>query len=68
MNELIWFKNVTYLWLLLNASWALVFCMDTHVCTISKVIGINDGKRNMFVKQRIHKWSYMRKNKYGCQM
>ena len=25
-----------------NTSWAVVFCIDTHVCTISKVIGINE--------------------------
>ena len=27
-----------------NISQALVFCTDTHVCTISKVIGINEEK------------------------
>ena len=30
-----------YLWLSPNSSWALVFCIDTNVCTISKVIDIN---------------------------
>ena len=32
------------MWLSLNTSWPLVFCIDTHVCTISKVIGINEEK------------------------
>ena len=30
--------------LTLNTSWALVFCIDTHVSTISKGIGINKEK------------------------
>ena len=34
--------NVKYLWVSLNTSWALVFCLDTHVWTISKVTGINE--------------------------
>ena len=54
-----------YLWLSLNTSWALVFCIDTHVSTISKVIDIhththmyaclqNGIAGNMSFKQRIH--------------
>ena len=44
MKEQMWLTNVKYLWLSLNTSWVLVFCVDTHVCTISKVIGINKEK------------------------
>ena len=40
MQEQIWLINVKHLWLSLNTSWALVFCIDTHVCTTSKVIDI----------------------------
>ena len=40
-----------------STSWTLVFCIDTHVYTISKVI-----------KQANNKWSLMRKYKYGYQM
>ena len=39
----------------------------THVCTVSKVVGINTENK-MSAKQGIHKWSLMIKNKYGCQM
>ena len=36
--------SVKYLRLSLKSSWALVFCIDTHVCTISKVVGLNKEK------------------------
>ena len=36
--------NAKYLWLSFNTSWVLVFVKDTHVYTISKVIGINKEK------------------------
>ena len=39
MNEQIWLTDAKYLWLSLNSSW--VFCIDTCVYTISKVIGMN---------------------------
>ena len=39
MKKQVWLRNVKYLRLSLNTSWALVFCIDTHVCTISKFIG-----------------------------
>ena len=45
-----------YLWLTLHTSWPLVFCIDTHVCTVSKVISINKEKE-MSAKQRIYKFS-----------
>ena len=38
----------------------------THVCTVSKVVGIHTEK--MSAKQLIHKWLVMIKNKYGCFM
>ena len=41
-------------WLLFITSLALVFLIDTHVCIISMVIGINKEK-NMSAKQGIHK-------------
>ena len=64
------YKNVKYFWLSLNTSLALLFFIDTRVCTISKVIGINEEeeiclpnreyichrleKINMFVKYILH--------------
>ena len=44
MKENVWLTNVKYLWLSLNTLWALAFCIDTHVYTISKVIGIYEEK------------------------
>ena len=44
VKEQMWLAKVKYLWLLLNTSWGLVFCIDAHVCTISKAIGINKEK------------------------
>ena len=65
MNEQIWFTSVKYLWLSLNTSWILLFCIDTCVCTITNVTGINVEKRNTSAKQGMHKCSQMRKNKCG---
>ena len=39
----------------------------SHVCIVSKVIGINTRKQNMSGKQGINKCSLIIKNKYGCQ-
>ena len=39
----------------------------THVCTVSKVTGMNTEK-DMSAKQGIHNWSLMIKNKYGCEL
>ena len=36
MKQQVWLANVKYLWLSLITSWALVFCIDTDVFTISK--------------------------------
>ena len=44
MKEEIWLTHATYLWLSLNTSWALVFCIDTHLCTVFKFTGTNKGK------------------------
>ena len=66
LKEQIQLTNVEYLWLSHKMSWTLVFCVDTHMCTISKVIGINEEK--LSAKQGIHKQPYTRKNRYGCQM
>ena len=55
-DDQLWLTNVKYFWLSLYTSWALVFCIGTHVCTISKVIGINEEKE-MSAKQGIHKCS-----------
>ena len=41
VKEQMWPIN---LWLSFNTSWPLVFCIDTHMCTISKGIGINQEK------------------------
>ena len=41
VKEKIWLTNIKYLWLSLNTSWPLVFCIDTHLFTISNAIGIN---------------------------
>ena len=41
MKEHIWNTNIKYLRLSLNTSWALVFCVHTFWCTISKVVGKN---------------------------
>ena len=38
----------------IKTSWALVFCIHTHLCTISKDIGINMEK-NMSAEQGMHK-------------
>ena len=38
----------------------------THVCTVSKVIGINT-ENSMSAKQRIHKCPLMIKNKYSSK-
>ena len=57
VKEHLWLMNVKYLWLSLNISWALVFCNDKHVSTISRAFGINEERENMSVKQGIHKWS-----------
>ena len=47
MKEKIWLTNVNYLWLPLNTSKLLVFCIDMYVCTISKVIGISEEQENV---------------------
>ena len=44
MKEEMWLRSVKYFWVSLNTSWALVFCTDTHGCTISKAIGMNEEK------------------------
>ena len=44
VKQHIWLTNVKYLWLSLNTSCILIFCIDTHVCTVIKVIGINKEK------------------------
>ena len=44
VKEQIWLANIDCLWLLLNTSWLLVFYVDTHWCTISKVIDVNKEK------------------------
>ena len=45
--------NVKYLWLSINTSFRLLFYIDTHVFTVSNVIGINKKKiyqtRNLLV-------------------
>ena len=41
MTEQIWLTNVKHLWLSLNTSWELVFCIDSLVCINSEVTGIN---------------------------
>ena len=44
MKEQIQLTNVKYLCLSPNTLWALVFHVGMNVCTISKVIGINEEK------------------------
>ena len=44
VNEQIWLINVKYLWLSPDTSWALVFCTDINMYTISKVISVNIEK------------------------
>ena len=44
MKEYTRLTNIKYLWLSLKTSFVLVFYIYTHVCTISKVIGINEEK------------------------
>ena len=41
VKEQMWLTNVKHLWLSLDTSWPLVFCIDRHVCTRSKVVGIS---------------------------
>ena len=42
MKEQIWLTNVEFFSLLVNTSCGLLlFCIDTHVCTVSKGISIN---------------------------
>ena len=36
--------KLEYLWLSLNISWAFIFCIDKHLCMVSKVFGINKEK------------------------
>ena len=38
VKDQIWLTNVKFLWLSLNTSKPLVFCIDTNVCRISKVM------------------------------
>ena len=44
VEEKIWLTNTKYLWLSLNTSWALVFCIDINICTISREIGVKKEK------------------------
>ena len=44
VKEQKWLTNVKYLRLLFNTSWVFVFCIDTYVNTILKVISINKEK------------------------
>ena len=44
MKEKILLTNEKYLWLLLNTSWGLVFCVNAHLCTISKGTDISKEK------------------------
>ena len=39
-----WLTSVEYFGLTFNTSWPLVFCIDMHVCTISKVVAIKKEK------------------------
>ena len=50
------YSNVKYFWLPFNTSCALVFCVGTHLCATSEVIGINEEKE-MSAKHGILKWS-----------
>ena len=44
VKEQVWPTNVKYLWLSLNSSWGLLFCIDACVSILSKVISINMEK------------------------
>ena len=41
VKEQMWLPNIKYLYLSLNTSEALAFCIDTHVSMILNVNGIN---------------------------
>ena len=58
MNEEIWLPNVKHLRLSLKTSWALVFCIHTHVHTISKVLAYQENELCLPNKEYIsyHKW------------
>ena len=40
-EEKIWLTNLKYLWLSPNTSLTLVFSKNMHLCTISKIFGMN---------------------------
>ena len=46
VKEKLLLTNVKYLWLSLNRSWTLLFCI-LNMRTISKVIGINEEEESV---------------------
>ena len=58
MKEQIWFTNVKYLRLLAEHFMGISICMYTHVCTISKDIGMNK-EREICLPNRLPLCNYV---------
>ena len=65
-----WLSNVKCLWLSTNTSWALVFCIYTHVCIITNYIGtINENEIYLPNKESISGHRCERTNMaYKCKI
>ena len=50
MKEKIWLSNIKYLKLSLKTSWTFVFCIDTHVFTVSNIISIK--KKEIYLSNK----------------